>query len=115
MNNYEEEDVVLETNPYHDLPQEEILNKLQDVYLEKRFLENDEEKLKNALLNRMIDDNIDKLSTPIATFSKATRTSWKYNKEVLSLEETIKKLKKVHQDKGYATPINTDYITIKIK
>lgn len=100
---------------YDDLSTEELAKRIEDADLEAKLAERKATIMKQVLVQRMIDNNQDKITTENAVISRAQRTTFTYSEEVTDLNEEIKKRKKIEELEGIAIPKYTDYLVVKFQ
>jgi len=83
------------------------------VVLENEFkiLERRREDLRKELMEKFLDEHIDKVEDPIlGSFTLAYRSLWTYSKAVKKIEERLKIAKVKEQQKGTAKATEISYL-----
>lgn len=92
-------------------------NKLLVEYavLDKHFKELEKERdiLRDAIVESLKKDNLDKVESSYGDFTIAKKTSWSYTAKVKAMEDKVKIAKDKEQKKGLAKASVTEYLLFK--
>ena len=91
-----------------------LLKTFLELQTQKKDLEQQIKIVSENLLKQMNAEKIDKIESEIGKVSIAKRTTWIFSDIVKTKEEEVKKLKVEEQEKGIATPKETQYLRTTI-
>lgn len=92
---------------------ETLSERLQDIALQKKSLVYEEGIIKEALLEEMKKEHVDKLSVEYGTISRGVRTTYKFTPAIKKMEDKVKVKKEDEIKQGLATPSTTEYLSFR--
>lgn len=93
----------------------ELFAQYLKVKLELKYLESQEQDLKQQILKEFRSNQIDKLATDFGSFTVAKRTSWIYTEAVKKIAERLKLQQIREQEQGLAQEKSQEYLLFKEK
>lgn len=85
------------------MPISNIFAEYADVDAQIKALENKKEQLRPFIVQKLIDDGVDKVETELGKFSVNQLKKWSYPEEVVELGEQFKAAKAKAESTGEAT------------
>lgn len=90
-----------------------LSERLQEIALQKKTLTNEEDVIKQSLLEEMSREQVEKLQLEYGTISKGTRTTYTFTDAIKKLKDKVKIKEQDEIKQGLATAKTTDYLTFR--
>lgn len=90
-----------------------LLREYAALEIEYKEIEARRSNLRDAIVQRMVKDKLDKVESDFGMFTVGRRASWTYTDAVKKIEDRLKIAKTKEQQKGLAKSSETEYLVYK--
>lgn len=88
----------------------DLYEKYVAIRFELKALEDKEKALKEQIVADLNQNKVEKITTDFGSFTICKKTSWKYSDKVKTIAERLKLAQIQEQEKGIATPVESQYL-----